>query len=46
MVGQVLEVMGGEEHLDLEDLEVGLASVGWPVMLDRTLLLAASTRVG
>ena len=46
MVGPALEVMGGEEHLDLADLEVEPASVGWAVMLGRTLLLAASTRVG
>ena len=41
-----MEVMGGEEHLDLADLEGGPALEGWVVMLGRTLLLAASTRVG
>ena len=42
-----MEVMGAEEHLDWVDLEEGLALEGWPVMLlGRTLLLAASTRVG
>ena len=46
MVGPALEVMGGEEHLDLVDLEEGPALEGWAVMLGRTLLLAASTRVG
>ena len=41
-----MEVMGAEEHPDLEDLEEGLALEGWEVMLGRKLLLAASTRVG
>ena len=47
MVGPALEVMGAEEHPDLVDLEVGPALEGWAVMLlGRTLLLVASTRVG
>ena len=41
-----MEVMGAEEHLDLVDLVEGPDLEGWAVMLGRTLLLAASTRVG